>query len=395
VRARFLLVGTNTCASDIGRAGSVEFDDLRARKVRRVFFTEIPLGKISGPFGLSTCNTNHHLAQSVTRPSLSHINMSNKAAKTSELSSPAGEAQPRAIVPMRFPRDQHGGDLIDLSGSLRAQVVVPQSLEKAVRIATRIVESRRFLECLETIQIIDDTQQQEATRAIASAQFSVNLIYLRKDMDAYALVYRTFSSNIVYLNPLMLMKIARKEYEMASDAAQLKAFVGMSSRFLAGRLVHELIHHFNGHLNAYFRTHPSATISPRKNMTLRGTKQDMTEFGDAAEMDLFGYIAETRAKVKADVFCLDEVVLYRDSMDKANNNGFYADAASHIDLEDLDIENKPGVLDYIASTRPCTTATSRMMTLPSRTSCTDERDIADADSDDEDEDDSGLGVARK
>lgn len=322
--------------------------------------------------------------------------MATKARKLNQETTPAkGLVKAPYIVPMVFDRIQINDPIHILSDCFKSQAIVSVSVANALKIADGILRSDKFLDCLQALQIIETSARQYARSKINLVQFTIDVISAKRDMDAYACIYRSTSSNVIHLNPLMVSKLAAREHFLRNDQAKLTEFINEASRFVAGRLIHEDVHHLNGELNPHFKANPQDTVSPLKNMNIRGQRLDIGEYGEAAEMFLFGGIAETRAILNQDVFNLDYLVVYTTPFEKSNNRGFIAVSAGDHDLLNYDIDNTPGVFEYQLGS-PNNKVVSRQCTWPqarSSTSC-DMRQLVD-DDEEEDEEDEWPGIARK
>lgn len=122
-----------------------------------------------------------------------------------------------------------------IADELSAQVCVPEALHRDLNIAESVLMSKAYSKFLVSANIIKRSQQKLVLEKMKMVQFEVNLIYTKKDMDAYACVYRESSSNEIYTNPLLLSKLAREEFVKQNLPSERFNYINNASRFLLQR----------------------------------------------------------------------------------------------------------------------------------------------------------------
>lgn len=254
---------------------------------------------------------------------------------------------------------------------LRRSFVLSRGFEMGMALATKIIRSAIFIELLVELGLISGDQVPEVVAVLTSEVFILDFIRMKKDLNAYACVYRDLSPSRIFFNPMLLVNCSRNEAD--SDVSMFK-----SGLFFTVKLIHEVTHLINGRFNDALRT-TTTKITPSKIIQ----EFSYIDAGDMMEKLMFGGLLEHAEQERGLFLCLGDLVVYDNP--NPNLDGHVAVIDSAIFSREPTRDNLKYTLGAVHKKR-----TRSALVLPASRACEMSFDL----SEEEEDDDCDLPIAR-
>ena len=239
-----------------------------------------------------------------------------------------------------------------------------ESMRRGVHFAQKILMSAQFSNAI--VKLMPNILLDDVYDYLENKTFKLKLIRLKRDMNAYACVYRIVDPEGIYLNPVLLLEMFTRE-------------IAKQSFFIGVKLIHEVSHLLNVCCDKTLRE-SKTLVTPEKQ--LNGHKFD--DFGDMMEYSLFGGICEHTEKQCKHLFGIDDVVIYSYPGEPSGNialldNSFMDNIIQNCEA-DLTVNRGQSYSGKSTGAR-------KAISFPSRASRVSESDVIGVDDCDNDDDD--------
>jgi hypothetical protein len=192
-------------------------------------------------------------------------------------------------------------------------ILVCPCLKSGLILAERLVQSPKFIAAL--IENLHDEVKpslETVTDIVAALRVTVNTISQAKDISAYACSYRAHGdADTIYLNPMMLMRFAKEDKEMAEEGSIRR------SVFLGVKIMREVAHIVHLRISADLpnQTVPIKKGGQRKRKTVTPPRSKggalFVDYGEMIELDILGGISELYdANDSGEAFAATDIIIY-------------------------------------------------------------------------------------
>lgn len=224
------------------------------------------------------------------------------------MSSKKHSSEAEAVVDLGRKRVCTRSNIFALEPRFLAHVDCP-CLTDGINLAERLVTSPKFINSL--INNIDDEEKLSLAQVrdiVGQLKVQIRPITQTKDLSAYSCTQQDRGVNIIYLNPLMLLRFANED-DMMGDEGRVRRSI-----FVSIKIMHEFAN--IARFNMYGLLGPSKNEPDVEQTTVMLSNcKNESVFGDTVEVDVLGGICELYdATESGEAFSATDIIIYPKNM---------------------------------------------------------------------------------